>query len=787
MKDIKTSYGGVTSPVIDGDFQGTKLEGVVVRNKGDRARRVTLMTDDTAITLGKDAHYADYSYTSDKIVNEMPDDGYGLARMLELTAARNYHPIFTFPHLYKLKELFDTVTGDKLALGQMTNGVIGLPPTELSFDNAFTASEMRTRGIIGNPYVSFSIRVKGKVSNISLDISKHPARVTADLNYYLGLLHPHLKGFFQVKDGEAKLFFATDSEVGNVGFPYVRINGDLPLNVPEKAPYRIKRALHIDNGVEMVLKPNLAPTTDGAISPLTTYHEDTPLSLADNFANALRIGNGSNASIGENLYRVTFNIPANEFKPFALDPRYYIKLVGINSLNGSSQATWALKNIQYQDTAGGLTPAELMPIVADYNLGGGTTFLINKRLSLAAGFLTADLFDQADKDIELGEVAGLTGDYATKYGLTAPDEYYVAILAPFADSTQSSPMFRKPTAAVKVTLDFENNQGTRQVINSNPSLSFKYEDVAYGLGYDLSFDAIQGTFNGDMVLGLHLNLFNTPTVATEIEYIQADNAITFRTPGLNFTKLFAELGYQTRFNYSGYLEFMHRSKNKMAGYTESYYGEITMKYPSTAYYFPAGETAVYVRERPDLDLAVPFDLVGVVQGGLNDRPWEFATSVEWEFQIDDQPVLTPLNATKLPGAANLGKTWGVGLNRADFEALIDDAHVIKITVKAKFPWLAQPVTYKGTIALNVRKYIPPEEGLIAEESTLAIMLPKNVTGYTIRDADSDVILIDVENVLVQTSADNGVPGDDEGVGEVDATLTAELEARVYEDQWYQAS
>jgi len=749
MKDIKTSEGGKTAPG-DGDITGSLIAGLVVRNTGTEARRVAILTSDETPLVGNAIHAADYAFVDDKIetVTELPV-GFNAGYQVILAPARNYQLALTLDMGQTGHALINSEIPELKNFLEMSDSVhTGVPVVgENNFAQVLPSGLLREKSSPISTNLSFTLEYLGSHYHIGLNRVKHSARITADLNYQLGLIHSKLKGYVEISDIDLKLYLFVDEDIGQIKIPRTEIP------YLEFTETDILDPVHLNNELENSIV--ISPTTVTEVtesSPLTTLAPGIAPSLETIFGEAISrqtpMLGGDLINDGGNAYTWNPTIPKEHFKPYLHDSRFRIALLKLNN-EEFDLGSWKIGSVKY-NISGIETNADLMYAI---NEGGNTLALIAKNASIAEGHLTSGV-SGLEIDFPYTKVTGITSTIVDKFNLDPLEEYYLAIVAPATDGLESSPYFRQvPTQDVELSIAVEVVTYTNHEILSGYILldtSWDEELDTNAVGYftdPIIVTDAEGTFNAEDIVGIELGdmLLNFMEPCDSFSVSPEGDKLSFSCSTWHLERLFLRYGYQTHLPMKAIIYSMKEDiPTGRIGYTYGVNVGINVEYPETNLTLNINDGLTYAYSHPDHVENDPWTITGALQGDPNDTPFKYPTSVSWEFEFDGN-IITPTVTTGLPGVGNMQNGWAVGIDSEMLEVLAAGTYNFVARCTLVYPWSATPVVHEISVDLEVIEYVPLAE-IDNTYSELVIALPRNVTGFEIVDLDTDEVLVETTDV-----------------------------------------
>lgn len=778
MKDINSSQGGSTYPAKE-DQAGT-LKGVVVRNLGAEGRRIAIQTKDTSITVGPNVHSADYAF--EPIPNENLTDGYLVGAEVELAPARNYQEVLTVTDFFPFADVRNFVSLGKpewANVGEMSNKVVGSDEPRVKLGQSITTSELYpVEHAFGKYLFSLSLHHKGKVYHLAFDGLKHPARLTADLNYQLRKVIPGVVGYFSALPAPAAgdgndqagqvsqptsltLHLHVDEAVGDVLIPAYRIENYNEFAVDVGDSNIASKPVHINCELADHITVNHVGVSrtvpDGEF--VTTYRDEVIPSASSLVNECLTMENIGAVNLLNDEFTWTLTIPKEQFKTYKADPRYSIALLQVNPIE-LAMVGLTLKEVIYKLPSGD-RPADLLPISTTISQTVNDEVLtytpffwkkyrdFNPDLEIA---LVSDVLANPEPSKwQFGETQGETMEVNSFYDR---DGNYglIAIVAPPLELDDTA-LFRKATSDVTVVVKYKATTHKRHALDAPPAIVKHWDEIYQSLDDPIPLPKL----TGDIQTNAHLVTFyfesgqifdrGNPTFDQDGNIIAETNT--------SYQELIDKFGYSSNYGARGTLLSSIGEDTLLLGFKDSFNYDMVVNYPPTNITLNGFEDIIYVKGRPTNDLTVPLFVKGTILGGFDGAPLKHATTVEWEFSIVDGDLITPMDVVGLPVQGSLFKSVDVGFNKDIFEALEGEGLFLTIKLKARYPWLAEPVETTVQVPINTTVYIPEETTETTPLTMIATQLPEDVGGVEIYDLDSGETLLSFETLESIIQGDNG--------------------------------
>lgn len=493
MKDINSSLGGSTYPAPDDDTPGI-IKGITVRNLGLYGRRVGIYTNEPDLVVGSKLHAGDYRHASE-VAETL--DGYPTGKSVELSGARKYHAIFSFKasapfHLHSDKlNVVNARMGSAIAKGLLTATEYN-PATSL---NDFPTGNLSlARDQIARNHVSFTLTIAGTNYNFALDVNKHPALLTADLNYQLANVNHNLRAYVAVaKDGTTPL---EESAIWTI---HLAVPTTASIKVP-RTDYNVElhagegalsgtglgkfQATHLNNALLNGLDVTRANLTEYDMTPIADSQFATAKTVAQ-LVDAMK--SWTNVYPDTPEWNITHILLSTDFHVLKQDTRYKIALVEVSPqyIDGDFHQ---LKSANYVNL-GVRTPADLLVVNRNATGGAYGTRLIDVEESITQNRLVglgSERVSIGNDTLqylpEKGSVNG-GGETARLYG----SRMAIAVIAPANEFNHFTPLYRSPTDSVSLELSFNRDSVDQSnfELNDNEYEWSKESDSRIAIALDL--------------------------------------------------------------------------------------------------------------------------------------------------------------------------------------------------------------------------------------------------------------------------------------------------------------
>lgn len=725
MKDLFSSKGGVTYPAPQSST-GT-LKALVVRNQSEFGRRLAILTEDESLMIGHDVHAADYAFDPEDV--EIPT-GFSAGKAIDLAGKRNYFPVFRAVRIpypsEQISELVRTGRYDLAKYGQMSDLITEQDSvgSVKHFGPVVATSELFSHnGLLNNYQFSFTLSKGENHLNIVLDALKHPARMTADLNSQLAVSLPGVKGFIQMEpDAEEvglytmSLYLSVNKHAGHVEMHPCSFDFADPLTSENSS---IKwHAPHLNSelieGVRVELETSTPIGNEIVLSELTWQ---TPLNPEALFARHETMEGVEVQEIDGFLWYKKI-IGAEGFAPYSRDPRFNIAILELNMVEMPGQ-TLKLKGVQYfpdglNDPA---TPADLLVVSAFGNVVGENvgeefnTVLLQADASIQLDRLTSKFPFTArnDADVEIGELAGVTGEILAHPNVAAEQKkYYIAVITR-AEHHDQMPMFREPSGTTLV-LKMQAVQHLGHRIDSGLTVELNYDDVYLNPLAPLTLPTLQGHFENDEIVEGRVMVPHEDFIEFEMQNmsISVDRTeLAYTLDGLSLQTLLSRGNYFNSYRLELEMKSLKRGDTAYVGYMTKRDLEVMMNYPSTDLSLAILTTTTWLKGRPGNNMSTPFELKGRIIGGFLGAPLKHTTAVRWSIRLGEEegPDYVYLPQTVLPEAGSLGDEFTFLLDKADFDGMVNGSYPLAVVLEVTYPWEPESRFFIADQSLIISDYV----------------------------------------------------------------------------------
>lgn len=785
MKDLFSSKGGVTYPAPQSST-GT-LKALVVRNQSEFGRRLAILTEDDSLMIGHDVHAADYAFDPENV--EIPT-GFTAGKAIDLAGKRNYFPVFRAVRIPYPSEHIDELVRvgryDLAKYGQLSDLITEQDATASAkhFGPVVATSELfNHNGLINNYQFSFTLSQGNANLNIVLDALKHPARMTADLNSQLAKRLPGVKGFIQMEpDAEEvglytmTLHLSVNKHAGHVEMHPCSFEFTEPLTSDNSA---IKwHAPHLNSELtEGVRVEQETITPIGNEIVLSNLTQDTSRNPEALFAQHETM---EDVQVQENGGFLWYKkvISAEGFSPYSRDPRFNIAILELNMPELPGQ-TLKLKGVHYQPVNfnDDPIPADLLVVSAFGNVVGENvgeefnTVLLQADASIQLDRLTAKFpfTMRNDADVEIGELAGVTGEVLAHPKVnTEQKKYYIAVIAR-ADRDNKMPMFRDPMGTTLI-LKMQAVQHLAHRIDSGLTVELNYDDVYMKPHANLPMPTLLGRFEDDEILEGRVMVPHEDFIEFEMQNmsISVDRTeLAYTLDGLSLQTLLSRGSYFNSYRLELEMKSLKRGDTAYVGYMTKREMEVVMNYPSTDLSLAIPASTTWLKGRPGNNMSTPFELKGRITGGFLGAPLKHATALRWSIRLGvaEGPDYVYLPQTVLPEAGTLGNEFTFLLDKADFDGMANGSYPLAVVLEVTYPWEPESRFFIADQSLIISDYVESGDKLpnVVPQS-FSISLPKDATSITISDANEERALYVIDNI--QNSNYNSLNGDNALIVEV---------------------
>lgn len=463
MKDLKVIQDNLLIPYKPGDTG--ELSILVVRNNEVNGRRLGVFTRFNTAVAGQRLNHADALHEP-KTVTTVPQ-GYNSGVEVNLSAKRSY---FLFGTFYISEQYFPQNNGmDWFASDvEMFNG--GLKIGASAPDLTKLRTNLKTGDMSvseasadksKNAFCSFTLVFAGTPYHVGLDMSKHPAHITADLNARLNRIHPQLRGYVRADysvPGPVKMeFYIAPPESLDVTIPLTTFptKNDLSpthdqLGVsPMSGTFHLNKALPsallIDNTNGIRNTTNTVATVDG-----TAVKKNVDQLINEAFV--VNLNTFTHEVATPTLYKGRVTIPASAFKTWNVDERVNFAMLKLRREYEDGRV-FRLLSVRYTNSDGSATAyadqhADLFLLRAPNDTDGATT-----------AFPSLYLNDLASADVDQLEGYRYPTSDAIKFaeagGLNEESAMFVGLFSTPTLDNRNSIFFRNTVSATYLEIEYE--------------------------------------------------------------------------------------------------------------------------------------------------------------------------------------------------------------------------------------------------------------------------------------------------------------------------------------------
>lgn len=768
MKDVKVLTDGALKPTPPGEEGSPQL--LVVRNNDVSGRRLGIYAQRGTAVAGQRLNHADVLHEVKPIVPT--PSGFNSAVELNLSAKRNYYKFaecqfneFTsqsFPNLSWFAENVETA-GAELKFPGVSTDLSKLRLTLKSGDLTPSGNNgHRTK----NTSISFSFVFAGTPYHVGLEINKHPAHITADLNMRLNRIHPQLRGYVASNDVGLEFFIAPPEgldiiipttsfpsiEDYSLGFPEEGVQGHVALtNLNSKLP----SALLIDNvnGVRTTVN-NLA-SVNGQPAKKTTdqFFESAFVVDLNAFTHEVET---------PTLYKGRVTIPSTAFATWADDERLCFAMLKLRRLYEDGRV-FRLLNVRYRTSEGGdlafidQNADLLVSLSRDPNvepqstLGTGTGVYLDELQSQDNDHFQSYFYPDSS-EIRFAESGGLNEESAM----------YVGVFATPNLDTRNSIFFRQSVGATYLEIEYELVEADvipRVKMDDLGTLDYHYIKTEQHAFIPVAFDTsplhnwnlefitegqaerYQGINHGPANEGdtdIHMTTDGTVgemVILSNIDYTKV-KAPTTGEPNYHYTGQIGAQGwlYQN-------LPWVNVVTTRAVDVVKSDYKVVFPSVEMTGELTPLSEPLVSKQS----------DGTIVITGRFSNPAYEknvFLHSLltKTEFSIKGA-VITPVEPVTFD--ANTGN-FSARMAINDLVEPGPGTHVFRVTTTAKFPWLTSSSTYTQTMNIEILAAVEGIEDdvtFIANTEFGTELTEASGVGYRLIDMDTGEILATGPNAL----------------------------------------
>ena len=727
MKDLKVLTGNGLYPKKPGD-SGTETV-LVVRNKEDNGRRLGIFTRTGQAIAGQQLNHADFLHTP-KEVGAIPA-GYFSGVEVNLSAKRNYYKIFDIPqNQTPPQEMrgFETERFRDLdaPLEVVSSHVPDLERLRTTLETGTFETGMLTRPRSINSFVSFSIVFAGREYHIGLDIAKHPAHITADLNHRLNRIHPNLRGFVNMAtlDGETSdtnmELYITPPDGLDVIFPITTFPVKTDLSTEEYGEPVI-HTWHLNTRLQNAIVVNKESGIQPTASTLT--HVDgnlTSVTTQGYLDAAVEINLATFEEVEPGRFRGLVAIPGQTFREWSKDARLNMAVVKLKRPYTTGKV-FRLMRVDYVEADGNpigfdRTGADLFvfPTVDEDGLPTVPSVFINELSENNDGEFDGYVADQAN-----------IIPFAEAGGLNEPDvaAYFAVFPRPNGDG-RNSIFFRSTTASTYLMIEY-----SLEDIEPRPAVKMddfgrldfhriKTEDPGFlpvsftakpitGWGLEFVVDGQEERYlahkleHDEETNSTHMLTHGTvgeAVILSDLDYSQ----VLAPTVDIPFYHLYDEIGAQTWLNFNLLPTGVVTST---ATLSEKARFEVV---------FPRTEMVTTIENITQTLIAGHVEGEVLLKGKMANASYTIQSHVhaltsDWSFTINGAAV-TPTRAVDFNKSTG---EWSVPIAIADLVASGPGDYTLRVSLAAEYPWLASPEVYSVPLLFAVMSSVQGVEDDVA--------------------------------------------------------------------------
>lgn len=727
MKDLKVLTGNGLYPKKPGD-SGTETV-LVVRNKEDNGRRLGIFTRTGQAIAGQQLNHADFLHTP-KEVGAIPA-GYFSGVEVNLSAKRNYYKIFDIPqNQTPPQEMrgFETERFRDLdaPLEVVSSHVPDLERLRTTLETGTFETGMLTRPRSINSFVSFSIVFAGREYHIGLDIAKHPAHITADLNHRLNRIHPNLRGFVNMAtlDGETSdtnmELYITPPDGLDVIFPITTFPVKTDLSTEEDGEPVI-HTWHLNNRLQNAIVVNKERGIQPTASTLT--HVDgnlTSVTTQGYLDAAVEINLATFEEVEPGRFRGLVAIPGQTFREWSKDARLNMAVVKLKRPYTTGKV-FRLMRVDYVEADGNpigfdRTGADLFvfPTVDEDGLPTVPSVFINELSENNDGEFDGYVADQAN-----------IIPFAEAGGLNEPDvaAYFAVFPRPNGDG-RNSIFFRSTTASTYLMIEY-----SLEDIEPRPAVKMddfgrldyhriKTEDHGFlpvsftakpitGWGLEFVVDGQEERYlahkleHDEETNSTHMLTHGTVGEAVVLSDLDYDQVLA-PTVDIPFYHLYDEIGAQSWLNFNLLPTGVVTST---AILSEKARFEVV---------FPRTEMVTTIEPITQTLIAGQVEGEVLLKGEMANasytiQPHVHALTSDWSFTINGTAV-TPTRAVDFNKSTG---EWSVPFAIADLVDAGPGDYTLRVSLTSEYPWLKTPEVYSVPLLFVVMSSVQGVEDDVA--------------------------------------------------------------------------
>ena len=733
MKDIKVIVGPDTGRMGD-DSRSLTPATLVVRNQDTNGRRLGIFTRDGKAVAGQQLNHADALHTPKEILN-VPQ-GYASGVEVNLSPKRDYFKVFGISQSWVPEQHLAGFRQEMYREDGVDDGV-SLHVSDIIPDLSKLRTTLPTgdmtigaeKGLTAlNSFVSFTLVFGGRDYHIGLDLAKHPAHVTADLNYRLNRIHPQLRGFvnsvpnsdWEYRDLE---FHITPPDGLEVIFPITTFGvvEGLSVETPEGLTFKsVHLNAQLSNAI-MVTKANGIQAVSNTVTSVDANAQRSSLSaMLDNPYLVSLDTFGKEVEGTLELHTGLVTVPASAFKTWDRDERLCFSILKLERKYVDGKA-YRIQSIKYVDDNGQALPFDeehadlfLLRGIDEEGLPSVPAVFINDipehEVDELEGYSAL-----AASQIQFAESGGLNEDNVAAY---------IALFPRPSEDNCNSIFFRNSSLATHIQIQYvlDYVEELPQVkMNDFGRLDFhriKTEDHGFlpvsftakpitGWGLEFVVDGQEERYlahklehdeETNSTLMLTHGTVGEAVILSDLDYSQ----VLAPTVDIPFYHLYDESGAQTWLNFNLLPTGVVTST---ATLSEKARFEVV---------FPRTEMASTIEQITQILIANQEEGEVLLKGKMANasytiQPHVHALTTEWSFTINGTSV-TPARAVDFNKSTG---EWSVPIAIADLVASGPGDYTLRVSLAAEYPWLASPEVYSVPLLFAVMSSVQGVEDDVA--------------------------------------------------------------------------
>ena len=767
MKDLKVIQDNLMTPYKPGDAGEPSI--LVVRNNDVNGRRLGVFTRFNTAVAGQRLNHAD-ALLEPKTVTTVPQ-GYTSGVEVNLSAKRNY---FLFGTYYITEQYappedeMDWFAADiEMVNGGLKIGASAPDLTKLR-TNLKTGDMSVSEATVDkskNTFCSFTLVFAGTPYHVGLDLAKHPAHVTADLNARLNRIHPQLRGYVRADYSVPGLtpleFYISPPESLDVTIPLTTFptKNDLSPAHNELGVKPVAGTFHLNKALTSALlidNTNGIRNTTNTVATVDNAAVKKNVDQLINEAFAVNLNAFTHEVATPTLYKGRVTIPATAFKSWDVDERVNFAMLKLRRQYEDGRV-FRLLSVRYVNSDGSATAyadqrADLFLLRAPNDADGATTAFpsvyLNDLASADADQLEGYRYPTADA-IKFAEAGELNEESAMYVGLFS---------TPTLDN-RNSIFFRNTVTATYLEIEYE-------LVEADVIPTVKIDDLG-----TLDYHYIKTEEHAFRPVAFS----TTPVHKWNIEFItegqeqryqginhgavEGSDDIHMTTQGtvgeavilagIDYSKVKAPTTGEPLYFYTGEIgaeTWLYQNLPYINVVTTREVTAVKSKYKVI---FPdVAMTGTLVNIEEPL-IAKQSDGSLVISGRFSNEAYPknvftHSTATTWNFSLKG----ATLNPTEAIAFDPLTGEFSARFAVNDLVEPGPGTHVFRVTATAKYPWLVGVSQYSETMDILV---LPAVEGIEDDVTFIGSNLfDKNVDGnessaYRLVDLDSGEILATGEN------------------------------------------